>query len=89
MRPAERSGEEVEREDLDDVEGDGVVDDHALVFSRRGHETAVRRGREGHDAALVREELLHELDALGRMVETGETMGNFFQILTLPLRLAV
>lgn len=75
MRPAERSGEEIEREDLDDVEGDGVVDDHALVFSRGGHETAVRRGREGHDAALVREELLHELDALGRMGKRGKRWG--------------
>lgn len=75
MRPAERAGAEIEREDLDDVEGDRVVDDHALVFPRGSHEAAVRGGHEGHDASLVREELLHELDALGRSVETGKRWG--------------
>ena len=76
MRPAERAGDEGEREDLDDVEGDGVVDHNALVFPRGSHEAAVRRGHQRHDARLVREELLDELDALGRNGETWKRWGT-------------
>lgn len=89
MHPADRSGNKIERYDLDDVKDHGVIDNQTLVVPCRGHIQAIARGDKRSHAAFVGIEMLHELDSLDEKRETKATIGNFFQIFTLPFTLAV